>query len=96
MQLSHPHFVPINLTTSTIQRLSNVRVEITFRNSSFMATIITIMKISLLVPVTIVCEGESREELVEYNEIPGNQLCARLVLYRVATSSCFQQYYSIY
>ena len=72
MQLSHPHFVPMSLTISTIQRLSNVRVEITFRNSSFMTTTITIMKISLLVPVTIVCEGESREELDEYNEFLGN------------------------
>ena len=61
-----------NSSTTTTHRLSNIRVEITFRNSSFMATTITITKISLLVPVTVVCKGETREELVEYNEIPGN------------------------
>ena len=63
-------FSPISSTTAT-QTLNNITVEITFINSSFMATTLTITKISLLVPVTVVCDTETREEL-EYNEIPGN------------------------
>ena len=72
-------FIPISSTTTTTLRLSNITVEITFRNSSFMATTLTITKISLLVPVTVVCDRGTREEL-EYIEIPGNLAMSIFVL----------------
>ena len=63
-------FLPISSTTITTLRLSNITVEITFRNSSFMATTLTTTNISLLVPVTVVCDRGTREEL-EYNSASG-------------------------
>ena len=64
-------YLCISSTTTTTRRLSNITVQITFRNSSFIATTLTITKISLLVPVTVVCDGGTKKQL-EYNEIPGN------------------------
>ena len=55
-------FLGISHTTTTTQiGHSNITVEITFRNSSFLTTTLTITNISSLVPVTVVCNGERRE-----------------------------------
>ena len=58
---SFTRFSPTSSTTS--QGLFNITVEIAYRNSSFMATTLTITKISLLVAVTVVCDRGRREEL---------------------------------
>ena len=61
-------FSPSSSITS--QGLSNITLEITYRNSTFMATTLTITKTSFLLPVTVVCDRGTKEEL-EYNIIPG-------------------------
>ena len=64
-------FLLFSSTSSTTSHgLSNITVEITYRNSSFMATTFTITKTSFLVPVTVVCDRGTTEE-IEYNKIPG-------------------------
>ena len=57
------------ITTAQIGH-SNITIEITFKNSSFMAAILTITEVSSLVPVTVVCNGEKRE-ISHDNIVPG-------------------------
>ena len=63
------------ITTAQIGH-SYIAIEIAFRNSSFMATILTITKVSSLLPVTVVCNGERREISLD-NIVPGNMLQKR-------------------
>ena len=64
-------FTILSSTSSTSpHRQSNITVEITYGNSSFIATTLTITNISLLGPVTVECDGETREEF-HYNMDPG-------------------------
>ena len=89
------------ITTAQI-RHSNVAIEIAFRNSSFMATILTITEVSSLLPVTVVCNGERREISLD-NIFPGNMLqkrtgtpsklqqnCSKVLLQTLSSQGLFQ------
>ena len=89
------------ITTAQIGH-SYIAIEIAFRNSSFMATILTITKVSSLLPVTVVCNGERREMRVD-NIFPGNMLqkrtgkpsklqqnCSKVLLQTLSCQGLFQ------